>query len=458
MTALSARSGLLQRALDFARAQPVSEIAHQARVLRGFALRRRALVTVAFGIGLAYQPLWVAAIFYALDVFFDLITMRLLDDLDPAKRPGRYLWALAANMGLSATFSLYPALSWLVDAPMAKAYALGLVLIALIHHSTLRNVHLPLSLTASAGTTIVAAATNTWLWLPEGQWRNLAATSVCLAAASYYAMLTILSMNRLQSDLMREREAARQANLAKTRFVAQLSHELRTPLNAIIGLSESERLLSRQPETQERMAMLEQSARDLGDLLEDILDLSAIEAEQLAIRPVALDLGAQIGSSVNLFRRQFEERGMQVTLTLAPDLPQMVRLDGKRLRQCLSNILSNAVKYGQRGEVRVDAWLQASGWVAVRVSDSGPGVTEALRERIFEPFVRGHDLAPGTGLGLAISRMLARRMGGGPCASARGSGGAFPLDPALRHPQPGQRPSRPRASGAVRRVARAGGR
>ncbi|NBZ87013.1 hybrid sensor histidine kinase/response regulator [Stagnihabitans tardus] len=427
MAELSAGSGLLARALDFARRQPASEIAHQARVLRGFALRRRALVTVAFGIGLAYQPLWVAALFYALDVFFDLTSMRLLDDLDPAEKPGRYLWALATNMALSATFTLYPALSWLVDAPMAKAYALGLVLIALIHHSTLRNVHLPLSLSASLGTSFVAFTANTWLWLPEGQWQILAATTLSLAAASYYAMLTILSMNRLQADLLRERETARQANLAKTRFVAQLSHELRTPLNAIIGLSESERLLSRQPETQERMAMLEQSARDLGDLLEDILDLSAIEAEQLSIRPVALDLSAQITSGVALFRRQFEERGMQVTLTLSPDLPQMVRLDGKRLRQCLSNILSNAVKYGQRGEVRVEAWTKHPGWLSVLVADSGPGVAEALRERIFEPFVRGHDLAPGTGLGLAISRMLARRMGGDLVLLPEGPGARFLL-------------------------------
>ena len=155
---------LPQRFLDFARRQSVLEIAQQYQMLRGFALRRRALVTVAFGLGLAYQSLPLTLLFFALHCVFDLVTLRLLRDLDPGQSPGRYLLALLASMGLSATFSAYPALSWLVDQPLARAYALSLILIALIHHATLRNIHRPLSMTASIATTTVAVVANTWAW------------------------------------------------------------------------------------------------------------------------------------------------------------------------------------------------------------------------------------------------------------------------------------------------------
>ncbi|MCW1920076.1 ATP-binding protein [Rhodobacter sp. KR11] len=389
----------------------MGEIRHQYDVLSRFALRRRALVTLAFGLGLAYQPLWITLVFFALDVIFDFATLRLLRDLNPSETPGRYLWALVVNMGLSTSFTAFPALSWLVDAPLAKAYALALVLIALIHHSTLRNVHRPLSSSASLGTSVVALGVNTWAWARVGDWETLAVTTLSLGAAIYYALLTIEAMHRLQADLRHEREVAAHANKAKTRFVAQLSHELRTPLNAIIGLSEAERMTAPDAEAKARMAVLVQSARDLGDLLEDILDLSAIEAEALAIRPQTIDLHGQIRCAVQLFGRQFEDHGMQLDLDLAPDLPEKAWADGKRLRQCLSNMLSNAVKYGQSGQVRMEAGL-AGNHLWIKVSDHGPGVPEALRERIFEPFVRGQELAPGTGLGLSISRMLARRMGG----------------------------------------------
>lgn len=441
MTKAPALRGPLTRICDFARRQPVAEVAHQYQVLKGFTLRRRALVTLAFGIAIAYQPPWLITLFYALDVVFDLATLRLLRDLDPALNPERYILALATNLALSTSFTALPALCWLVDAPLAKAYALAMVLIALIHHSTLRNVHLPLSISASVGTTLVAVAANTTLWVQHGDWQQLGVTSLSLAGATYYAVLTILAMHRLQADLTREREVARHANLAKTRFVAQLSHELRTPLNAIIGLSEAELLSAPRPETRERMTVLAQSARDLGDLLEDILDLSAIEANDLAIRPAALDLKSQIRSTLQLFQRQFEDRGMALDLVIAPDLPDWVWLDGKRLRQCLSNILSNAMKYGGRGRVRVEVRAEAGG-LALRVADSGPGVTEALRDRIFEPFVRGHDLAPGTGLGLAISRMLARRMGGDLVLLAQGPGAQFLLTLPFRAlPGPPARPA-----------------
>lgn len=395
----------------FARRQSAAEMAHQFEVLRNFNLRRRALVTLAFGVGLAYLPVWVMCLFFIADCTFDFLTLLLLEDLDPARQPFRYVLAILANTLLSATFTGYPALCWLIDAPLARAYALAMVLIALIHHSTLRNIHLPLSISASVAATTVAAAVNTWLWASTGQWQTLAITTLSLMATVSYAFLTIFAMHKLQADLLREREAAAEANRAKSRFIAQLSHELRTPLNALIGLSEAERMMAPLPETKARMAVLADAARDLGGLLEDILDLSAIEAGRLTLRPEVVDLRKQIGATAQLFRRQFEDRGMRIIVDFAEDTPRLVCLDGRRLRQCLANVLSNAVKYGQQGEARI-AVSRRGELLEIAMSDDGPGVPQALRERIFEPFVRGHQEAPGTGLGLSISRTLARRMGG----------------------------------------------
>lgn len=433
----------LDRFCAFARRQPLEEVAHQYEVLARFAFRRRVLVTLAFGIGLAYQPLWVTLIFFALDCLFDGLTLSLLRGLDPETSPRRYLLAILANTALAVVFATFPALSWLIEDPLAKAYALALVLIALIHHSTLRNVHLPLSVSAAIGASTVAFAFNTWLWASAGQWKTLAITTLALSAAVYYAALTIVSMHRLQAEVRAEREAARQANLAKTRFIAQLSHELRTPLNAIIGLSEAERMMAPLPETKARMEILAESARDLGALLEDILDLSAIEAERLTLHPEALDPRHQIRAAAQLFQRQFEDRGMQIAVEFADDLPQRLWMDGRRLRQCLANVLSNAVKYGGQGLVRIVVTVR-TGKVDILVADHGPGVAPALRERIFEPFVRGRADVPGTGLGLSISRMLARRMGGDlVLLPASGQGAEFllslPLEPAktLLLPEPG---------------------
>lgn len=429
--------------LAFARRQSAPEIANQYEVLRRFALRRRALVTLAFGMGLAWQPCLVTLGFYLADMVFDALTLILLRDLDPAEEPGRYLAALVTNTALSVAFTTFPALSWLVDEPLAKAYALGLVLVALIHHSTLRNVHLPLSASASAGATAVAVAFNAALWIGQDNWQELITTSLCLVAMSYYATLTISAMHRLHTDLLFEREAARKANFAKTRFVVQLSHELRTPLNAIIGLSEAERLTAPDPQTRARMRVLVQSARDLGDLLEDILDLSAIEAEALSIRPTALELRSHVCSVAQLYRSQVQDNGMQMEVDLAPDLPARVWLDGRRLRQCLTNMLSNAVKYGRRGHepstIRL-AVSESEGRLRFSVSDGGPGVDASLRDRIFEPFVRGHSDERGAGLGLAISRTLARRMGGDLVLEPAATGACFVLTLPCEVPPPGAVP------------------
>ena len=435
----SEAGGPFERIIAFARRQSAGELAQQYEVLRRFALRRRLLVTFSFALGLAFLDWRLAMAFYLFDVICDVVTLRLLRDLEPARAPGQYLLTIVANAGLALAFTGFPAMGWLIDDPLAKSYSVGMMMIALIHHSTLRNVHLPLSISASITSSVVALGANALYWRQEGGQLPFVLTSLALVGTIYYAMIIIRSMYQLQADLTAEREAARMANLAKTRFLAQLSHELRTPLKAILGMGEAELMMAENADRRARMEVLVQSGRGLSSMLDDILDLSAVEAGHMPIRPETIDLPAQIRSTTALFRGQVEDQGMELALHFDPDLPSHVRLDGQRLRQCLSNVLSNAVKYGRRGAVRVEVGLVGPQRLSILVADNGPGVPEPLRESIFEPFIRGRHDVPGTGLGMSIARMLARRMGGDLELLPTGPGAHFRLtlsfEPALG-PQP----------------------
>lgn len=183
-----------------------------------------------------------------------------------------------------------------------------------------------------------------------------------------------------------------------------------------------------------RLEMLVDSAAGLGVLLDDILDLAAVEEGRLPIRPETINPRSILSASVGLFRPQAEASGLHLDLTLDPNVPAAARADGRRLRQCVSNILSNALKYTVRGQVRATARMEAGDILQIDVTDTGEGVPEALRDAIFEPFRRGSQAQPGNGLGLTISRTLARRMGGDLVLIPSEAGAWFrltlPLEPA----------------------------
>ncbi len=259
---------------------------------------------------------------------------------------------------------------------------------------------------------MASTLTNTWYWVQANRPGGLLISTICIAATAYLALITIISVHRMHDEMVRDRAAARAADQAKSRFLAQMSHELRTPLNAIPGMGNAELAQADSTESLERLSILVQSARGLAVMPDDILDLSALQAGQLPIRPKALDLHAEIAATVAMFRQQAEDAGLVLRISVHGSVPQYGRLDGQRLRQCLSNILSNAFKHTQAGLISVHAYEHQPGILAVKVADSGPGVPEDLREKIFEPFYRGQLNVPGTGLGMSIARTLARRMGG----------------------------------------------
>lgn len=398
--------------LRFAQGQPREEIAHQYGVIARMETDRRVLSAVAFLASAVFLPFWAVILLFGLDMAAEYAGFRLLSGLDPQANPRRYLMMLASYAASQAIYCVMPALCWQLDDGMAKAYAVGTTLVSLMHIATVRTVHLPLAIVGGGIIALAAMLADIWYWTSLGNLSGLVISAVCIVAAAYFALVTILSVHNMHDEMLRESRAAQAGDLAKSRFLAQMSHELRTPLNAILGMGNAELALAVSPERRERLSILVQAARGLSVMLDDILDLSAVQAGQLPIRPKALDLRDEITSTVAMFRQQAEDAGLILRFSLHDSVPPHVTADGQRLRQCLSNMLSNAVKYTRAGLISVYAYEHQPGVLAIKVADSGPGVPEELREKIFEPFYRGEVNVPGTGLGMSIARTLARRMGG----------------------------------------------
>jgi len=215
------------------------------------------------------------------------------------------------------------------------------------------------------------------------------------------------------------RAVADQANQAKTRYISTISHELRTPLNSILGyaqlLHEDTRGgLDLPPQRAQAIQVIHRGGEHLLSLIEGTLDIARIESGKLTLNMRPLALPALLDELADLFELQARAKGLDFHYETAAALPAWVRADEKRVRQILINLLGNAVKFTQRGSVVLRVG-HAREMALFEVKDSGPGMSDADIERVFEPFARGSTALgqpQGTGLGLTIAKMLTDLMGG----------------------------------------------
>ena len=237
---------------------------------------------------------------------------------------------------------------------------------------------------------------------------------------AYKLHMNVTDLKRTEGRLVQALREAEEANRAKSEFLGNMSHEIRTPMNAIMGLA---RLLEEAPlgrRERGHVAHMKAASTSLLGILSDLLDYSKIESGQLALERVAFRLDDTLQSIAILSSPAAWAKGLEPVFAVAPDVPEQLLGDPLRLEQVLLNLVGNAVKFTERGEVVLAVEVAARGGQGVRlrftVRDTGIGIAPGVRERMFEPFSQGDSSTSrkygGAGLGLSIARRLVGLMGG----------------------------------------------
>jgi sensor domain CHASE-containing protein/CheY-like chemotaxis protein len=262
------------------------------------------------------------------------------------------------------------------------------------------------------------------LRLRDGEVRHIRAIGAVYSGAD--GMRRIVGVNwdvtadvQRQEELNAKRLEAESATVAKSQFLATMSHEIRTPMSGVLGMLDLLLNSPLAPEQRSRAELARTSAQSLLCILNDILDFSKLEANQVVMAEEDVAIAPLVDEVAALMSAGAQQKGLALTCRIAPSVPEVIVTDGGRLRQVLVNLVSNAVKFTERGriEIRVDyVATGAEGQLEVEVKDTGVGIPRSARAQLFQRFVQADSSltrrSGGTGLGLAISRQLVERMGG----------------------------------------------
>lgn len=249
-------------------------------------------------------------------------------------------------------------------------------------------------------------------------------------AGATCTMHDITAQKKLERSLIESKEAAEEASRTKSLFLANMSHEIRTPMNGILGLASLLADTKLSDDQKSHVDQLQKSGKSLLGVIDDILNIIKFESGKIELENTPFDLSSLVYEVTELVSRTDRAEGLKLEVKWDPSLPKVVDGDGHRLRQCLINLLGNAVKFTEKGSVVVKVVKKEGGLVEIAVTDSGVGIPKDRQSDIFDAFVQA-DISTtrkygGTGLGLAITNKMVRLMGGElELESEVGSGSTF---------------------------------
>ena len=357
-------------------------------------------------------------------VFAGMGLMRLIQADPNGRRAGLLNPTLTVNNVLSGSVAaLMPVALWLSGNELARTFGLitifiGAAYVLLQYYANLKTFLMLVTPYAVAlGYIGYAQLTGA---------HGLSATAIMIVIASVVTLVNFFHLSRLTLDRSRTalrqaraqaragKQAAEGANEAKSAFLATMSHEIRTPLNGVLGMAQAMAAETLSPVQRERLDIIDQSGKALLAILNDILDLSKIEAGKLELEEIEFDLGDVARGAHSAFTALANKKGLSFALDI--DRARGVyRGDPTRLRQILYNLISNALKFTEHGEIRVTA-ICTEGDLRVTVADTGVGIPPEALAKLFGKFAQVDASTTrrfgGTGLGLAICQQLSRLMGG----------------------------------------------